>query len=226
MGNQNRFSSRNKTRYMTTIGMLCAIAYVFSLIGHFVPIRFNGFLSYDPKDAIIAISGLALGPLSSLIISVVVSFLELITISTTGFIGLLMNIISSVAFSCIAAIIYKYRKSIGGAVLGLALSSVATVVLMILWNYLITPFYMGVPRDVIASMILPVFLPFNVIKCGLNAALTMLIYKPCVRAMRSVGLIKSTAKTGKSQSKRTNIVVSVVSASIIGILVALYVILK
>ena len=180
----------NKTKRITNIGMLSAVAYLFTLIGHFIPISFTDFLRYDPKDAIIVIAGLALGPVSALIISVIVAFLELITISTTGIIGFVMNIISSAAFSVIAAIVYKRFKSIKGAVIGLILSSVATVVLMILWNYLITPLYMEVPRNVVEAMILPVFLPFNVIKCGLNSALVMIIYKPCVSAMRKIGLMK------------------------------------
>ena len=65
----------NKTRKITTVGMLCAVAYLFTLIGHFIPISFTDFLRYDPKDAIIVLSGLALGPASALVISLIVSFL-------------------------------------------------------------------------------------------------------------------------------------------------------
>ena len=227
MKSNNKFSSRDKTRYITLIGMLSAIAYIFTLIGHFVPIKFNAFLSYDPKDAIIAISGFALGPLSPLIISLVVSFLELITISTTGFIGFLMNVISSAAFSCIAALVYKYKKTIGGAVLGLVISSAVTVGLMILWNYLITPLYMGVPRSMIKEMILPVFLPFNVIKCGLNSALTMLIYKPCVQAMRRVGLIKPAPCSEELEKKaKPSLAVILCSLAVIAIMIVLFIVLK
>ena len=179
----------NKTKKITTMGMLSASAYLFTLIGHFIPISFTDFLRYDPKDAIIVLAGLALGPLSAFIISLIVAFIELITISTTGIIGFIMNVISSSAFACVAAFVYKRSRTIKSAALGLVLSSITTVVLMLLWNYLITPLYMGVPRTVIEAMLLPVFLPFNVIKCGLNSALVMIIYKPCVQAMRQIGLL-------------------------------------
>lgn len=211
---------------MTTVGMLCAFAYVFTLIGHFVPIYFNDFLKYDPKDAIIVIAGFALGPLASLIISVIVAFLELITISSTGFIGFAMNILASVSFACIAALVYKYQKSISGAVFGLFLSSAVTVGAMVLWNYLVTPWYMGVPREVVAGMLLPVFLPFNVIKCGLNSALVMLIYKPTVQAMRRVGLVKSRRKGGSQPSPMVSVWVTVASVIFMGGMVALFIILK
>ncbi len=215
----------NKTRYIATVGMLSAFAYILAVIGHFVPIYFNDFLKYDPKDAIIVMAGFALGPVSSIIISVIVAFLELITISTTGVIGFAMNIISSVAFATVAALVYKYKKSISGAVCGLLLSSAVTVGAMLLWNYWITPIYMGVPREMVAGMLLTVFLPFNVIKCGLNGALTMLIYKPCVQAMRRVGLIKIKS-TSAIKRPKSNLRVALPSLVVMALMIALFIIFK
>ena len=43
---------------------------------------------------------------------------------------------------------------------------------------------MGLTREAVAAMLLPVFLPYNLLKCAMNAALTMLIYKPLVNALR------------------------------------------
>ena len=215
----------DKTRYIATVGMLSAFAYILAVIGHFVPIYFNDFLKYDPKDAIIVMAGFALGPVSSIIISVIVAFLELITISTTGVIGFAMNVISSVAFATVAALVYKYRKTAGGAVCGLVLSSMVTVGAMILWNYWVTPIYMGVPRDVVAGMLLTVFLPFNVIKCGLNGALTMLIYKPSVQAMRRVGLIK-VKSTGTTKRAKNNLRVIIPSLIVMAVMVASFIIFK
>jgi len=60
---------------------------------------------------------------------------------------------------------------------------------MLLWNYLITPLYMGVPRSVVTGMLAPVFLPFNLLKGGMNAALVMLLYKAVVGALRSAKLV-------------------------------------
>lgn len=49
---------------------------------------------------------------------------------------------------------------------------------MMVWNYLVAPLYMGVPREEVAKLLLPAFLPFNLLKGGLNAAITMLLYRP------------------------------------------------
>ena len=48
---------------------------------------------------------------------------------------------------------------------------------MILWNYFITPIYMKVPVEVVVSMLVPVFLPFNLVKGLIVSAITMLTYK-------------------------------------------------
>ena len=52
----------SKTKKLTTVGMLCAFAYAATVIGR-VPLVL--FLKYDPKDIIIAISGLIFDPLTS-----------------------------------------------------------------------------------------------------------------------------------------------------------------
>ena len=216
-------NERAKTRKIVTVGMLCAVAYVFTLIGHFIPIYFNDFLKYDPKDAIIVIAGFSIGPLSALIISVTVALLELITISTTGVIGFLMNVLASIAFACVASLIYKLKKSVSTASIGLFVASALTVGAMLLWNYLVTPIYMGVPREVVANMLLPVFLPFNVIKCGLNSALALLIYKPCVRAMRRARLLDERPRKTDGKTKQS-IIVTICALALMAIMIVLFIV--
>ena len=154
------------------------------------------FLSYEPKDVIIVISGLIFGPLSSLIIALVTSFLEMITISDTGPVGAVMNLLSSSCYACTAAMVYKYRRTLSGAVIGLAIGSVAMVLVMLLWNWLITPLYMGVSRDAVVGMLVPMFLPFNAVKALLNSALVLCLYKPLITALRKARLIATPAKEG------------------------------
>ena len=178
----------NKTKKLTVTGMLCALAYVAAAVGR-IPLVL--FLKYDPKDIIIAISGLIFGPLTSFLIAFIVSLAEMVTISENGIIGCFMNIISSCSFACTAAFIYNRRHKISGAVGGLFCGWSCQVVVMILWNYLITPFYMGYPREAVVELLIPVFLPFNLIKGGLNAAITMLLYKPVVTALRRSHLIEN-----------------------------------
>lgn len=170
------------------IGMLAAIAYVVMFVFR-IPVVL--FLKYEPKDVIITIGGFLMGPLAAFLISLTVSLVEMITVSDTGPIGALMNLLSSCAFACTASLIYKRRHTIGGAVLGLGVGSVVTVVIMLLWNWLITPLYMGQPREAIEALLIPAFLPFNLLKTGLNSAFVLLLYKPLVGALRRTGLVES-----------------------------------
>lgn len=187
---------RMSTRYMAVVAMFSAVSFVMVLLSKIIP-DVAGFLSYEPKDAVIAIAGFIYGPLSCVLISVIVSFVEMITISATGPYGMIMNIVSTCAFTVPAAWIYKKHHSQKGAVLGLGVGVIILAICMVIWNYIITPLYMGVPREQVAAMLATVFLPFNLVKGGLNAAITMLLYKPVVGALRKAKLVAPTSSTKK-----------------------------
>ena len=186
------------TRYMAVVAMFTAVAFVAVLLAKVIP-NVAGFLSYEPKDAVIVIASFIFGPMTGVIISLLVSFIEMISISTTGIYGFLMNVVSTCAFVVPAAWLYKKDHSQKGAVLGLGLGVVLMAIVMVVWNYIITPFYMGVPREVVAGMLASVFLPFNLIKGGINAALTLLLYKPIVGALRKAGLVEPTHSSHKGK---------------------------
>ncbi len=204
------------------LGVFCALAYIFTLLGNLIPISVAGFLSYDPKDIIVAIAGFVLGPAYAIAISVVVAVLELITISSTGIIGCIMNIISTASFAGIASLVYKKWHSASGAIWGLILSSLCATALMILWNIFVTPYYMHVPREAIYDMLLPVFLPFNLIKSGINACITILIYKPIVKALRRARLV---APSGNTKKARSSLAISLISLFFLATLVFCFLII-
>ena len=186
----------NKTKKLTTISMLCALAYVAVIVGR-IPLVL--FLKYDPKDVVIVIGGFIFGPLTAFTITVIVSIVQMFTISGTGIWGCIMNIVSSCSFACTAAFIYKKKHSLSGAILALFCGWSCQVGIMMVWNYIIAPIYMGYPREAIVELLLPAFLPFNLIKGGLNAAITMLLYKPVVTVLRRSNLIESKQDSGKMQ---------------------------
>lgn len=195
--NPNKFS----TKTITSLAMLTGIAYVVMLCSKLLP-SVNGFLDFDFKDVIICIGGFTFGPMAAAVISVLVSFIEFITISGTGPIGLLMNILATCSFCCTASYIYKKNHTKTGAVIGLTLAVIALVAVMLLWNYLITPIYQNVPREVVVKMLPTVFFPFNLAKGGMNMAATLLLYKPVVTALRKTGL--APPSTSAQPQKRFN----------------------
>lgn len=102
----------SRTKKLTTVGMLCSFAYVAVAVGR-VPVVL--LLKYDPKDVIIVIGGLIFGPLTSLAMAVIVSVVEMFTISSTGIWGCVMNMISSCSFACTTAFLYKRHRTRPGA---------------------------------------------------------------------------------------------------------------
>ena len=190
-----------KTRRLAVTAMLCALAYAAVAVAR-IPITPVEFLKYEPKDVIIAIGGFLYGPLAALSISVIVSLIEMLTISSTGWIGFVMNVLSSAAFAGVAALVYRKKRTLGGAVLGLCLGVVCMAGTMVLWNYLITPLYMGTSRADVAAMLLPINLPFNLLMGCLNGALTALLYRPVVQGLRHAHLFpESSAAPARKRGK-------------------------
>jgi len=179
---------RTNVKTITSLAMLTAMAYVVMLLSKALP-QVSGFLQLDLKDTVICIGGFVFGPLAAAIISIVVAVVEMFTYSDTGIIGCIMNVLATVSFCCTASFVYKKIHTRKGAVIGLAAGVVALTVVMLLWNYLITPIYMKIPRDVVVSMLPTVFLPFNLVKGGLNMAVILLLYKPVVTALRRAKLL-------------------------------------
>ncbi|MEY8387694.1 ECF transporter S component [Oscillospiraceae bacterium 38-13] len=179
---------RVTVKTVTSLAMLTALTYLAMLLSNLLP-KVAGFLQMEIKGTVIVIGGFLFGPLSAAIISIVVALIEMITVSDTGPVGCVMNLLAAVSFACPAALIYQKKRSRKGAVVGLTVGVLAMTVVMLLWNYLITPIYMGVEREKVVEMLPTVFLPFNLVKGGLNMALTLILYKPVVTALRKARLV-------------------------------------
>lgn len=186
-------------RKMILMSMLAAVAFLLVSLIRIPIVPAAPFLKYEPKDVAITVGGFLFGPLAALIISLVVSLIEMLSISDTGWIGCVMNFISTCSFACTAALIYKKKHTINGAVIGLIAGSVAMVGVMLLWNWLITPLYMGYPREAVEAMLVPVFLPFNALKAGLNSAILLCLYKPLTVALRKARLLPP---SGQEKAKK------------------------
>lgn len=188
------------TKTLVTLAMLTALAYAVMYACKIIP-PIGGFLSLDVKDTIIVIAGILYGPLSALLLSIVVPFLEFLTASDTGWYGLIMNIIATAVFSCPAAYIYRRKHNTTHAVLGLVTGVACLTVLMVFWNIIITPHYFGMPREKVLDMLVPLIIPFNLIKGALNSALIMIVYTPVVSTLRKIGLVPPSQSAGQAKTK-------------------------
>ena len=203
------------------IAMFAALAFVVSLVFR-IPVS---FLTFDAKDAIIAMAGFIFGPLSALITALLAATIEL-SISDTGIYGFIMNFASSATFSVVASLIYKYKRTFLGSILSFACATGVLVYVMLALNIFVTPFYMGAPRSAVIELIPTMLLPFNLAKALMNSAIAMLLYKPLITALRKAKLIS--APSGK-QTKFFNVytaLTAVVAIAALATSIVIFVILK
>ena len=200
-----------RVRMMCSLAMLAAIAVA---VDFFIRLSgIGGFLTYEPKDVVITIGAFIYGPVAGLAMSAVVCLIEMLTISNTGVIGFLMNFLASGVFVGVASVIYKRDKRISKAIIGLIAGSLSMIAIMLLWNYIMTPIYMGVPREAVMQLMVPLLLPFNAIKAGLNSALVMFLYKGVVTALRKSKLVPERV-SNDNENRRTNTVIMVVVSAL------------
>lgn len=178
--------SHNRIVRMTLVAVMAAFAYVSALL---IRIPVVLFLSYEPKDIIVLLSALLLGPVEGMLVSVISSFAEMVTFSNTGWWGLLMNVLSTFAFILPGAILYYYKKRTSFLNVGILIGVVSMTGVMLLWNYLIVPLYMGTTREDVLPLLFTAFLPFNLLKGLINASLTVFLFLPLKRILEKSKLI-------------------------------------
>jgi len=225
MKNNNRTGAKERILRMVMIALFCALA--FAVMPLF---RINVvFLTFDIKDAIITVGGLLFGPLAAVIISAVTALLEFLTIGDTGVYGLLMDFVSSASFAVVAALIYRFRRDLWGAVIGLLAAVFSMTAIMLCMNLLIVPLYTpGVTVAVVAGMLPTLILPFNLTKAVLNAALVMILYKPVSIALRyaRVKIAGVSMETKIAADKKTNVLITIAGlALVVASLILFFVIL-
>ncbi|NLT15677.1 MAG: ECF transporter S component [Clostridiales bacterium] len=169
-----KFTTKNLVIMAFFVALSVALLYII----HFPIFPAAPFLEYDPADIPILIGGFAFGPVVGIILTVVASGIQALTVSAhSGVYGFIMHVIATSTLVVVASVIYRIKHTRVGAVIGLVSGTIAMGLVMMLANHFITPLFMGVSADVVDAMLLPVILPFNLIKAGGNSLITFFVYK-------------------------------------------------
>lgn len=184
--------SANKIRLLTVTALLGAVAGVIQFLEFAVPLM-PGFIKMDLSDFPALIASFSLGPVSGVAVAFIKNLIKLLTTTTAG-VGELSNFILSALFVLPAGLIYKRKKTRGGAVLGAFVGAFTMAICSFFTNYFIVypVFTKFMPMDAIIkayTVILPsantlakallIFnVPFTLIKGLLNVGITFLLYKP------------------------------------------------
>ena len=180
---------------LVRLALLSALSILLMMVIRFPIIPSAPFLEYEPGDVPALIGAFLYGPGAGLLITTVVSLIQAITVSAgSGWIGAIMHMVATGTMVLVAGFIYKRIHSFKGAVVALLAGSVGMTLVMIPLNLFFTTRFLGVPAEAVKAMIVPVIIPFNLIKAVGNSALTVLVYKSVAKILR----IETAASAGEA----------------------------
>lgn len=158
--------------------MFIAISVALVYLIHFPIFPSAAYLEYDPADIPILIGAFAFGPLAGIVITIIACGIQALTVSAaSGIYGFIMHVIATSTLVIVSSVIYRLKHTRVGAVIGLACGTAAMAVVMMIANHFVTPIFLMVPASVVDPMLLPIILPFNLIKAGANSIITFFVYK-------------------------------------------------
>lgn len=184
---QQKEKQKMTTRQMVGMAMLAAISIVFVSVIHFPLFPAAAFLEYDPADIPILIGTFTYGPIAGFILTVVVSLIQGTTVSAgSGIIGIVMHIVATGSCTLISGTIYQKIKTKKGAALSLVIGVITMTVAMVVMNLILTPLFMGAPVEAVMAMLVPIIIPFNLLKSCINCLITFLLYKSISHILKGV----------------------------------------
>lgn len=135
------------------------------------------FLVYDMADIPILIATLTLGGPAGALVLLTVCLIQAFLMGGDGLVGFVMHFVSTGAMVAIFSLICKKSKKLNRLIIAAVLATLAMTIIMIPMNLWLTVVFMGTPRSVVVSMLVPAIIPFNLIKAGLNSFLTVAVFK-------------------------------------------------
>ncbi len=206
-----KMTAKQRNNWIAKSGILAAAAIGLMFIE--TPLLLMpGFLKFDVSEIPVLLAAFALGPLSAVIVEFIKNLVHL-PLSQTGGVGEVANFVIGCSFVVPAAIIYRLHKTKAAAIIGMVSGTLFMTLFASLANYFVMiPFYirvMGFPMEAIVGMtqeagnklvtdlktlILYVFVPFNLFKGFVVSLVVGLIYKRISRFLHPAAERTGTAK--------------------------------
>ena len=195
--NNNTINKRGTAlRYIIKIAILSAIASVVMLFEFPLPFLAPSFYELDLSEAIIMMGSFAIGPVAGILMELFKNLLNILfNGTTTAYVGEFANFVTGCAFILPAAFIYKYKKTIKGAIVGMVTGAISLAFVGGVLNYFIlVPAFSslyGLPIEAIVgmaskinplitdlkTMIVMAVAPFNLLKGVVCSVISLIIYK-------------------------------------------------
>jgi riboflavin transporter FmnP len=163
-----------QARQLATMALFIALGAILSFI-EFPLIPGVPFLKYDASTVAAMVAGLTYGAGSGCLVGVLIAAIH--GLFSGNLWGALMNAVVVIAFVLPTALGYRHNKSVPFTIIMMLVSSVAMLVAAVVMNLLVTPIYMGVPFSSVVEMIVPILVPFNIIKAVINCVISFILLK-------------------------------------------------
>ncbi len=162
---------------ISRMGILAAISIALILTVR-IPFGPAPYLVFDLADIPILLGAFTISPLAGLMILGAVSLIQAFALGGNGIIGFIMGFTSSGAMIVMASYLYRRLGASNRSLLiGLVSGALTMTALMMPLNIIFTPILFGMPMQAVIDLIIPVLLPFNLIKSVLNCVLFFALYK-------------------------------------------------
>lgn len=199
--------ANSNTKKLIQIAMLSAVALVIYYLDFPVPLM-PPFIKLDLSNVVCLFAGFTTGPVGGVLVCLIKNVIHVAIkgFGTTMGIGDIFDFVTSAALTLTASLIYKKNHTKKGAVIGCVIGTLVFAGISLPLNYFIVyPIYAKAFGGMEAIMsayqaILPsvgnifsalcIFnLPFTIVKGILCAAVTIVIYKPLITALRKAHIV-------------------------------------
>lgn len=187
------------TKNLTTLAVFVAVGYGLSWL-EFPLFPAVEFLKLDFSNLITMLAGYMFGPLGVVIVEGLKQLLIFLTHSSTAGVGQLANFIMTAAFAIPPSLLYLFKKGKKWVLIGMAIGSVAQILVALLCNRYITfPLYMGAGAKAVFNSVWLYIVAFNAVKVVIISVLTFLIYKRFNRVLNRIFSPRKIVPTQKVQ---------------------------
>lgn len=204
-----------KTTKLAVTAMLAALAGVLMFFEFPLGFIAPSFYEFDFSEVPVLVGTFSMGPVAGVVIEFVKILVKfLIKGTTTGGVGELANFLIGCSLIIPAGIIYKYKKSRPGAIVGMLTGTLAMAGVGVLLNtFVLVPLYSAfMPITEIIKMGQAIFPfidstfsfcwycvgPFNIIKGIIISAVVFIIYKPLSHLISNLDNLLKRKKSKKA----------------------------
>ncbi len=153
------------TSYMVKVALFSALAFIVMYAEFPIGTLFPPYLKVDLSEVVVFIGGMILGPVAVIFMELIKNILNFMLKSSTGGVGELANFTVGLALVLPTVYMLRQKRSLPRIIIAFIVGIVTMVIVASVGNYFVfLPLYgVGTPADRL-GMIIPVLIPFNIIK--------------------------------------------------------------